>query len=927
MRFRDIFESEKCISLFKDVNSFTTILLKEYNDSIDPDTSNSGSKDIFDFVWGSVDLSSVEISLLDSPLLQRLRNIKQLGFGHFVYCNADYSRFAHTIGVIEISGRMAEVVKNRLLQEPSKDDEQIYDMREIVRLAAIFHDCGHMFFSHVAESFFTQNSRYKKYSIITDALTYFNQMISSRAAFHEMIGVMIVNSDEVFRFFSLVEKHFSGTRIKNENDRKLLIDYISGLIVGTAIDKNILPYSSIIKGAIDADRMDYLSRDSSTTKVPLAVDIGRLIKKITVVKLDEYHPSEVWVDLSEGDRLYQSMAIKYSAQRLIWQLSMARAIMYQSVYFHHKKLTAEAMLKRACEKIFSINPEYGFDKLLLLTDQVFNDNFSKILIPQELEGSEACIEAQEIIKRIMQRNLYKRVASFSQDVFGSEDICNENYELFVCNIIENPFSDEFKNFVDSLNEEYYKALDSINEHRPADTPIFMFIDANWKNEMSGDIPIDYGNAPYKMSSQIYKEAPTFGEANRQKYYYLVTDQKNRKLVYAALEKVLFTKYDLRLSESASTCAKFNLAQLNETKKTLFEKNYYDESLSLLPDQIMQTLYSQARFRRIIEKYHAYNGVDGSKVNEASLKKFLRQFLRVECKPEEIKMILNGVLLLLEHAIFIDRPFFSTNVEKLMRKIRKKGYQKNYLVKLGGAFDSANRLTYYFNDIKDKEGYTFIESIAAALEVTDNYSDIVLFDDGAYSGKQVISIFQELMGIPQEKRETNETHTVELSEENKKRIKSAKIILAYICFNKASEKTILCKLGELGIANVEIVFEHDMSHKVFDASNQFFTNQEQRELLKNVLDEIGYSVQKNAKAGKNGEEYKKNWNEERVKNSSLGYNNSEPLMILDFNVPTYTITAFWQNGEYKNMPWRGLFQRTEKDPIWLAGSNKMDEKAE
>ena len=101
-----------------------------------------------------------------------------------------------------------------------------------------------------------------------------------------------------------------------------------------------------------------------------------------------------------------------------------------------------------------------------------------------------------------------------------------------------------------------------------------------------------------------------------------------------------------------------------------------------------------------------------------------------------------------------------------------------------------KVSYYFNDIKDKEGYTFIESIAAALEVTDNYSDIVLFDDGAYSGKQVISIFQELMGIPQEKRETNETHTVELSEENKKRIKSAKIILAYICFNKASEKTIL-----------------------------------------------------------------------------------------------------------------------------------------
>lgn len=922
MRFRDIFESEKCISLFRDVNSFASIMLKEYNDQIDPDAPSFGSKDVFDFVWGSVELNPVEIALLDSPLLQRLRNIKQLGFGHYVYCNADYSRFAHTIGVVEISGRMAEVVKKRLVQEPNREGERTYDMREIVRLAAIFHDCGHMFFSHVAESFFTQNSRYEKHKTITDALTFFNQKISSRAAFHEMIGVMIVNSDEVLRFFSLVEKHFTETRIKNEGDRKLLIDYISGLIVGVAIDKNILPYSNIIKGTIDADRMDYLSRDSSTTKVPLAVDIGRLVKKITVIKLNNFYPSEVWNDLSDGDRLYQSMAIQYSAQRLIWQLSMARAVMYQSVYFHHKKLTAEAMLRRACEKILSINPGYSFDKLMLLTDHVFNENFSKILIPAGQERSRECLEAQEIIKRIMQRNLYKRVASFSQDVFGQENKCNVDYELFQTNIIDNPFSEEYNDFVNSLNEEYNNALDCIGEVHPTDIPIFMFIDANWKSEMSGDIPIDYGNAPYKLSSEIYKETPTFGEANRQKHYYLVTDQKNRKLVYAALEKVLFTKYNLKLSESASTCAKFSLLQLNEIKKTLFDKNYYEDSLSLLPDQIMQTLYNTQRFSNVIEKFRAYNGVDGSTVSEESLKRYLRQFLRVKCKPEEIKMVLDGVLLLLENATFIDRPFFSENVAKLMKKILEKGYENNYLVKLGGAFDSANRLTYYFNDIKDKTGYTFIESIEAALKVANDKSHIVFFDDGAYSGKQVVSIFQELMGIPKEKRETNESHNVELSKEYKERIKTAKIILAYICFNKNSEEIILRKLGDLGITNVEIFFEHDMSSKLFDADNKSFESNEQRELLKRVLDEIGYNVQKSAKSEKDG--YKENWNEERVQSSTLGYNDSEQMVVLDFNVPTYTITAYWQNGEYKDTPWRGLFQRTEKDPLWLAGYNKKEE---
>ena len=75
----------------------------------------------------------------------------------------------------------------------------------------------------------------------------------------------------------------------------------------------------IIKGAIDADRMDYLSRDSSTTKVPLAVDIGRLINKVTVVKINDYQPSRVWNDHTTEDYPYQSMAIQYSARRLIGQ--------------------------------------------------------------------------------------------------------------------------------------------------------------------------------------------------------------------------------------------------------------------------------------------------------------------------------------------------------------------------------------------------------------------------------------------------------------------------------------------------------------------------------------------------------------------------------------------------------------------------------
>ena len=908
MRFIDIFKSDACKEIYESINKYSAEALKDYNDQIESLGFNAKPKDIFDFVWGTVELNAVEISLIDSPLIQRLRNIKQLGFAHYVYCNADYSRFAHTIGVIEVAGRMSKVITRNLKQAIPNSK---INMSEVVRLAAIFHDCGHMFYSHVSEKFFTSNKKYNHIQTITDTLTFFNEQISTRAAFHEMLSVMVVNSDEVYRFFKLTAKYLDESKILDEEDVKLLIDYISGLIVGTAVDKSILPYSMVIKGTIDADRMDYLSRDSSTTKVPLAVDIGRLVNKLTVVKINNYQPSQVWNDHTSDDYPYQSMAIKYSAQRLIGQLSMARAILYQSIYFHHKKLTAEAMFRRACENIFQLIPEQkrDFSYIMSLNDQAMSEYFSEIMIPTELRDDLRCKEAHDILVRIRDRNLYKRVASFSQDVLDS--VPNYIYEDFVASVIEDQFSSRHTEFVELLTNEYYTVLKYMGKEKPINGPTFMFIEANWKSEMSDDIPVDFGNAPYKMSSQIYKETPSFGEENRQKQYYLVTDQNDRELVYVALERLLYSRYKIRLQEGSSTCAKFTSDQLTKVKYDLFELNYYKEALSLLSDRIVKRLYDQRAFNTVVSKYQSFTGVRGSKVTEQSLSDFLRQFLLVHCDKDEIKHLLNGILRLLTEATFIDRDFFSKNASSLMSKILKKGYKNNLMVKLGGAFDSANRLTYYFNDVKEKGEFRFVETVSDALKIANNpESCIVFFDDGAYSGKQVVSIFQELMGVPLEERETNETHTKELDDVSKEQIKSSKIILAYICFNKESEQAILQKLAELGICNVEIVFERDLSDKIFSKSDPVFLSEQQRDVVKKFLQEIGYQVQKTSKLQQDGT-FKDRWDEERVRNAALGYNDAQQMVVFEFNVPTYTLTPFWQNGKYNGSAWKGLFQRTDK----------------
>lgn len=96
-----------------------------------------------------------------------------------------------------------------------------------------------------------------------------------------------------------------------------LAEYISCLIIGIPVDKFILPYSAIINSAIDADKLDYLSRDSACTKVPIAVDIARIIQKLDVVNIKEIEYPAIWNDTTSDAVPLKIMAIKSSAKRFL----------------------------------------------------------------------------------------------------------------------------------------------------------------------------------------------------------------------------------------------------------------------------------------------------------------------------------------------------------------------------------------------------------------------------------------------------------------------------------------------------------------------------------------------------------------------------------------------------------------------------------
>jgi len=246
---------------------------------------------IKDPVHGTMQFTSVEDAwikpFVDSSNFQRLRHIKQLGLGDFIFPGAVHTRFNHCLGCCYTASQIAHKI--------GLADEE----RQLVMIACLLHDIGHGPFSHAFEGIF-----YAKLIRHEDWTPYF---------------LADYGSKDFFKQYNRLNPRYHLTEEK--------FRVIAEMIMHKPATKNVL--ADIVSSQLDADRLDYLLRDSHFCGVRYGeFDFRWMLHCMAII------------ETKEGERL----GITHKGIGVVEHYLMARRLMTRNIYHSQKKLALESLL-------------------------------------------------------------------------------------------------------------------------------------------------------------------------------------------------------------------------------------------------------------------------------------------------------------------------------------------------------------------------------------------------------------------------------------------------------------------------------------------------------------------------------------------------------------------------------------------------------
>lgn len=320
-----------------------------------------------DPVHNFIPLREKQVKLVGTRTLQRLRGIRQLALANLVYPGAVHTRFDHTLGVTHVAGLMAHAL--------GLDPDQI----ELIQFASLLHDIGHGPFSHVSEHAL---DRYADRATLSPE--------QKKERIHEIITARLIESD----------KEIIGI-LGQDTCRHV------AKLLGEGHGQRAL--RSLVSGPLDADKQDYLLRDSHFCGVQYGLfDIHQMHRSLELV----------------GPRDEEELMIDPDGIHAVEQYVLAKYYLTTMVYRHKVRLITDQMIVRAImlgiekddiadlRKLYSFDGTEGFvSNYMAWDDARFIESFG---------SANAKTRCGEMLRRLRERKLLKQVFKARIREFQSE---------------------------------------------------------------------------------------------------------------------------------------------------------------------------------------------------------------------------------------------------------------------------------------------------------------------------------------------------------------------------------------------------------------------------------------------------------------------------------------------------------------------------
>lgn len=280
---------------------------------------------IKDPVHGNIPVTDTEYELIQLPLFMRLHRVRQNSMAYLTYPGALASRFEHVVGAMSVGSKMAEQVLGEMEKSdfeslfPELDASASSDLVKSVRLACLFHDAGHGPFSHASERIMAS---------VTPAaeLKEAESLLGPEPSIHEYFSYRLFRTEQVKAVLEGEDPLLAGVAAD------LLVEHPAG---GFARRNKfgVASFRKMVSGQLDADRADYLARDSMMAGVAYGrIDFGRILNNMSVAP--------------DKQGAYE-LAVHYRAMGAVEDMLDARFKMYMWFYRHHAVAASSHLLEEA----------------------------------------------------------------------------------------------------------------------------------------------------------------------------------------------------------------------------------------------------------------------------------------------------------------------------------------------------------------------------------------------------------------------------------------------------------------------------------------------------------------------------------------------------------------------------------------------------